>query len=300
MGVIYKIISPSNKVYIGKTYNLNLRVASHKYSANKMNKDIILHNSIRKYGWDAHILQVIEECIDSVLNEREIYWITELNTYCYENENGMNMTKGGEGQRSTWMHKTELRKWVSDKFSGEGNPFYGKKHSEETKAFLSKNASQRNIREGRKIPKWGAEKGRLKIIRPVICYTCSGNFLKEYVSVTEAANDLKIKPNNIVNNCKSRQTQCGNFVFKYKTENYPLKIEVGKINQKAIKRPVLTLTEDYEIVCEHLSAQEASEFWKIPKGTINRAAMYNWLKPIRTGHVFIYTDLYAEILKQTA
>ena len=136
MGVIYKIISPSWKIYVGKTYNLRKRISSHKCSA-KADKNIMLHNSIRKYGWDAHNLEVIEEVDDSIMDEREIYWIAELETYCYENPMGLNMTKGGEGQRSTWMHKTGLRKWFSEKFTGEGNPFYGKKHTEETRKKLS-------------------------------------------------------------------------------------------------------------------------------------------------------------------
>ena len=41
------------------------------------------------------------------------------------------MTLGGDGQRSTWMHDTERRKKQSRLFSGQGNPFYGKTHSEE-------------------------------------------------------------------------------------------------------------------------------------------------------------------------
>jgi hypothetical protein len=41
---------------------------------------------------------------------------------------------------------------------------------------------------------------------------------------------------------------------------------------------------------EHPSAQEASEYFLIPKTTINRAAMYNNGKPIRTGYQFYYKD----------
>jgi hypothetical protein len=69
---------------------------------------------------------------------------------------------------------------------------------------------------------------------------------------------------------------------------------------QTVKRPVLTLNQDYEVVCEHPSSKEASEFWGVPKTTINRAAMYNWLVPIRSGHVFIYTDLYKQILAAEA
>lgn len=299
MGVIYKIQSPSGKTYVGKTYDLRKRINAHKRSVRK-GSSIILHNSIRKYGWDAHILSVIEEVDDEKLNEREILWIAELKTYCYEHKMGLNMTKGGDGQRSTWMHKTELRKWVSNKFSGDGNPFYDKKHTEETKKIIGEKASKRNKESGRTIPKWGAEKGRKLIIKPVISYTNDGIFFKEYESGTLAAKELKINRSCITDSLRFGSWVNGQYIFKYKTENYPLKIEVGEIKIKTEKRPVLTLDINFQVICEHPSAQEASDFWGITKTTINRAAQYNWLKPIRSGHVFIYTDLYAEIEKLTA
>jgi len=72
MGVIYKIKSPSDKLYVGKTYNLRKRINAHKCSAKK-GKNILLHNSIRKYGWDAHVFiytdlykQIDEDYLESV------------------------------------------------------------------------------------------------------------------------------------------------------------------------------------------------------------------------------------------
>lgn len=299
MGIIYKITSPSNKIYVGKTYNLAHRIAAHKCCVKK-GSNIILHNSIRKYGWDSHVLEVIEEVEDAFMDEREIYWIAELETYCYENPMGLNMTKGGEGQRSTWMHKTGLRKWFSEKFTGEGNPFYGKKHTEETRKKLSENAKVRNRKSGTMIPKWGVEKGRLNVIKPVVCYDLNGEFICEYESAAKAATVLNINNSGVTSVCRGNSTNAGGFIFRYKTSETPSKIDVGELKNKTIKRPVFTLTDDYEIVCEHESAQEASEFWGIPKTTINRAAMYNWLKPIRTGHVFIYKDLYEGIFKEAS
>lgn len=297
MGVIYKITSPSGKLYVGKTYDLRKRINSHKCSS-KVNKNIILYNSIRKYGWDAHKLEIIEEVDKLLLNEREVFWIKELNSYCYDNANGLNMTKGGEGQSSTWMHKTELRKFFSDKFSGEGNPFYGKKHTKETIQFFSENAKIRNKKEGRVVPKWGAEKGRLKVIKSVISYDSNGNFYKEYESVTNASKDLGLPTSSVSASCRGAQTNSGGYIFKFKTEKYPFKIDVSNVKEKAVKRPIICFFGNNKI--EYPSALEASFDLKIPKGTINRAAYYNKGKKIRSGHVFIYKDLVAEILKQTA
>jgi group I intron endonuclease len=297
VGVIYKITSPSNKVYVGKTYDLRKRINAHK-CATKYGKNILLHNSIRKYGWDAHSLEIIEEVEDVLMNEREVYWVERLKTYCYENKQGLNMTKGGEGQRSTWMHKTELRSYFSKKFSGSGNPFHGRSHSVETKKVISEKASLRNRSNGIRIPEWGAEKGRDVVRKKVLCYDFDGKFISEYKSVTEASNELNLSASSICAHCKGGRTNVGGFVFRYKTmDEYPTKIDVGEIKRQSIKRPVLLLSENYETITEYSSAKEASEFWGIPKGTINRAAMYNYLVPIRAGHIFIYKDLLEEILE---
>lgn len=45
MGVVYKITSPTGKIYVGKTYNFRKRMTWHKYATKKGSK-IILHNSI--------------------------------------------------------------------------------------------------------------------------------------------------------------------------------------------------------------------------------------------------------------
>ena len=288
MGVIYKITSPSGRLYVGKTHDLRKRINAYKCDVRKNRKDLKLHNSLRKYGWDAHILEVIEEVEDAMLDEREIYWIAELKTYCYINPTGLNMTLGGDGQRSTWMHDTERRKKQSRLFSGQGNPFYGKTHSEEFKKKKAIQVSEYNKKNGIKVPKWGSEKGRLKIIKPVVAYNSNGEFVNEYASATDAAGELKINRACVNNVLRGKHTHASGFVFKYKTENYPHKIEVGELKSKTVKRP---------IVCEYAGevmvfdgSEEASQQLGIPKTTINRAAMYNNGKPIRAGHRFYYKE----------
>jgi group I intron endonuclease len=298
MGVIYKITSPSGKFYIGKSKNLKKRIKDYKYQYKK--RKSIIHDSIKSYGWDNHTIEVIENCDDSILSEREIFWIKELNSYHLNNSKGMNMTLGGEVGGGSWMHDIERRKKQSESRSGVNGTFYGRHHTEENKKILSEKAYKRNIESGHRIPKWGAEKGRLKIIKSIIAYDTNGMFLSEFESAYKAANDLKINRSSITDSLRKKSWVNGKYLFRYKTVNYPLNIEVGEIVLKNDKRPVLTLDINFEVVCEHPSAQEASDFWGIPKTTINRAAMYNWLKPIRTGHVFIYTDLYAEIEALTA
>lgn len=299
MGVIYKITSPSNRVYIGKTYDLRKRINCHKNASKKNGTSIILHNSISKYGWEAHTLEVIEEVEESLLNEREIFWIKELNTYNQNNPKGLNMTAGGDGQRSSWMHDTARRKKQSERFSGSGGTFYGKKHTKEVKEFISKFMSKRNKEMGICIPKWGAEKGRLNVIKEVIGYDSNGLFIGEFVSYTEAAKHIGVKHASRVHESVSgRRSQCNGFHFRSKTDNYPLQIDVSNVKQQSVKRPVIYFINSYRI--EYASSLEASIDLGIPKTTINRAAYYNKLKPIRGGHIFIYKDLYEQQLQKVS
>jgi group I intron endonuclease len=67
---IYKITSPSNKVYIGQSVNVKKRWCS--YDERTAGPHLI--NSFNKYGFDNHIFEVIEECSIEQLNERETHW----------------------------------------------------------------------------------------------------------------------------------------------------------------------------------------------------------------------------------
>lgn len=164
--------------------------------------------------------------------------------------------------------------------------------------MIGEKASKRNKEKGTTIPEWGVEKGRNKIRRQVVLYDKSGSFLCEYVSITDCSNKTGIGLQNVKDSVVYGSWINGQYLVKYKTENYPLKIEVGKIQKKNEKRPVILMTEDYDEVVEFPSSKEASEFTGVPKTTINRAAQYNNLVPIRTGQVFVYRDDYDVLFKE--
>jgi hypothetical protein len=86
---IYKITSPTNKIYIGQSTNIENR--KYYYTSIKCDKQPKLYNSLLKYGWEQHIFEVIEECLEKQLNEREIYW---GNYFKVLGENGLNLRLG--------------------------------------------------------------------------------------------------------------------------------------------------------------------------------------------------------------
>jgi len=289
MGVIYKLTSPSGKIYVGKTYNLRKRINAHKCTAKK-DKNYHLINSIKKHGWDSHILEIIENIEDDLLNEREIYWIKEFNTYYQDSEFGMNMTRGGDGQRNPWINDIERREKQSERFSSEGNPFYGHKHTQETKNIISEKASKRNKESGRIVPEWGAKKGRLAIMRACIVYGNDGCFIGEYDSLTNCANNLSIGLSTVKDSVLYGSWIDGRYLVRYKlSDEYPLRMEVKEIKTKTVKRAIRSISPD-GLEKLYPSAKEASDELGIPKTTINRAAQYNNGKAIRSGHVFFYQD----------
>ena len=103
MGTIYKIVNDINdKIYIGKTVTpLYERWSKHLYAAKT--EGTHLYRAMRKYGFDHFSILPLEENIaDDLLNEREIFWIRELNTI----KNGYNTTIGGDGRK--WIDREKV------------------------------------------------------------------------------------------------------------------------------------------------------------------------------------------------
>jgi group I intron endonuclease len=290
MGVIYKITSPKNRIYIGKATDFRTRINGHKCASKKEKLNTILYNSIRKYGWDAHLVEIIETVEKELLNEREIFWIEYFKSYSYFGEGGMNMTIGGDGNKGSWLHRLDLREKQSKLFSGEGNPFFGRKHTEESKRMAGEKISKINKSRGTTIPKWGAEKGRLKCIKAVKCFGVNGNLVGTFCSLVEAAKSLSLNRANISQSLKTNSWVSGKYYFRYESECPENKIAIGKINVPTVKRPVYYIIG--EKIKEYDSSLEASKELNVPKTSINRAALYNNGKPLRSGHIFIYKDLY--------
>lgn len=111
---------------------------------------------MNKYGIDNFSFEIIEECNYEILDERERYWINELNTLepCgYNIKNGGSKLFGEDNPFYGKHHTKESKRKISEKNtgrtasdqerqmrkainSGENNPFYGKKHTEEAKAKI--------------------------------------------------------------------------------------------------------------------------------------------------------------------
>lgn len=92
---IYKITNKINgHSYIGQSININERWRHHRNYSVK-NSQYPLYLAFAKYGLNNFDFEVIEECLDNELDDKEIYYIQLYDTYY----NGYNQTLGGSGNK---------------------------------------------------------------------------------------------------------------------------------------------------------------------------------------------------------
>lgn len=142
----------NGKVYIGQTCQ---RPEKRWDNGRGYETSSRFYNAILKYGWDnfEHVILFTELNLEEA-NKIEADLISQYNS---QNENfGYNITTGGKnychseetkrkiGQSNSIALKgghwsEEHKQLMSQKMSGEGNPFYGRQHTEETKLKISQN-----------------------------------------------------------------------------------------------------------------------------------------------------------------
>jgi group I intron endonuclease len=150
---IYKITSPSGKVYIGQSWDVKKRFSKYR-SLQSIKKQRILYNSFNKYGWDNHIFEILEEFINITQQELDQKEIEYISFYKEKGYKLLNIREGGLGgklpkdsidkmlkTRGKWNHSEETKRIISEKHKGM-------KHSPETIAKL----------KGRKLSKQHIEK----------------------------------------------------------------------------------------------------------------------------------------------
>lgn len=104
---IYKITSPTGKIYIGQSINIEKRKTTYKYKNCK--GQIKLFNSIQKYGWNNHKFEILEICEVSELNNKERYY---QDLYCSVGINGLNLILTKSKDKSGCFNK-EIKNKIS-------------------------------------------------------------------------------------------------------------------------------------------------------------------------------------------
>lgn len=116
---IYKITNPKGKIYIGQSTQILERWKRYSYCKYLYEKNK-LYNSLKYYGYEAHVFEIIEECDKNILNDREIYWIEFYKSCCkkYPEYGGLNLELGGNKppvRDKGYSMSEESKKIISEK-----------------------------------------------------------------------------------------------------------------------------------------------------------------------------------------
>ena len=185
---IYMLISPSKKVYVGKTICLNNRFKQYR-SKRKNTKGPYLYNALRKYGWDNFIKVILEvfddDVDDAFMSEREIYWIKYHESF---GPKGYNCTKGGEGTLGRIMSAEACAK-----ISAASKKRVRIRHTSEARMNMSKGVRKYydNQTEAQKAQmKERNVRNNKKRMKPVIAFEKKTGITREFESCHDAARTL--------------------------------------------------------------------------------------------------------------
>lgn len=157
----------NNKIYVGQAVSHRLNKEKYRYfgydgrfkdhiseaiSNSKKNQCTYLNNSIRKYGQDNFLVELIETCDKNESDNKEIYYIDKYNSIY---PNGYNLTKGGKNFKNNIkiIDDNLSNPKLNEKQNKRGRNF-GYIHKEETinkmKDYYVKKQTDNNFIETRK------------------------------------------------------------------------------------------------------------------------------------------------------
>lgn len=130
---IYKITSPSGKIYVGQSVDIERRFRVYR-NTKSIKQQMAISNSILKYGVESHIFEIMELCDVDRLNERERYY---QDLFDCTGKNGLNCKLTTTNTKSgLYSEETKEKLRIAST---------GKKHTIETRNRLSEIASKRKL-----------------------------------------------------------------------------------------------------------------------------------------------------------
>jgi group I intron endonuclease len=144
---IYKITSPSNKIYIGQSVDIENRFKAYlRYSCKSQPK---LLASLKKYGSENHKFEILLICVKEELSVQEKFFVDIYKSF--NSEHGLNIRDGG-GNSAKLSNEQKLK--IS-------NSLKGKKHSTERIEANRKGQIGKSISENHKVNISKGVKGKL-------------------------------------------------------------------------------------------------------------------------------------------
>ncbi|PAV30187.1 hypothetical protein CIL05_06885 [Virgibacillus profundi] len=247
---MYKITNTVNgKVYIGKSVHLNKRLREHRSSLLKdYHPNKHLQRSWNKYGEKYFTFEILEECSEDIVNEREMYYINEYKSNI--KEFGYNMTLGGDGSLGL-KHTEESRQKISAIQLGRKLPESHKQNiSNSLKGKVPKNYHMIvEYNESQEIP--------------ITQIAIKNKTIIHWKNINHCARENDLLATNIVKCLKGKYRTCGGSIFLYK-DKFDTDININELikdrtknNQKT--QGVVQLSSELELIVEYSSMKQAQE-----------------------------------------
>ena len=211
---IYKITNLANgHYYIGQAVDIKARFREHKFAArHPEHKDhnSPIHRAICKYGCENFSYELLEECLRTQLDEKEVYWIDKLKA----RENGnYNILAGGQDRMKFDDKPVELYDLngmyvktypsatkTAEELGVSRNSIYGVLHGERPtcKGYQMKYAEDKETIIGKFISKQGGARSVYQID------ITSNQIINTFVSAAQAAREIEADSSTIIKVCKGK------------------------------------------------------------------------------------------------
>lgn len=217
---IYKVTNKINgKPYIGQSTDIYYRWKEHIQNKSKDELQYAFVCALRKYGEENFLWEIIDNCVESELNEKEIFYIKKFNTFIGDGSGwGYNMTRGGDGQNGcgTAVYQYSL----DGKYIGRfGSVAEASRCTGANECSIINCCANRRKSSGGFIWKYellqSVEPYVHKNNVPVLQYTKDGVFIKKFDTVTDAAKSVDKTKTQVTMCCRGKTPSCGGYIWRY-------------------------------------------------------------------------------------
>lgn len=218
---IYKIENQINgKIYIGQSVNIEERFKRHK----SLKDNLVVHKALQKYGVDNFSFSIVELCEIVELDEKEKYWIHYYNSLIPK---GYNMVDGGSNGAGLAKSRKVLQ------YDLQGNFLQEYDSARQAAALTGINNSSisaccRGEISHTKEYQWKYFDDNKKTIFPlekviinnfpILQFDKKGNFIKEYPSMKEAAEESGASKPVISKVCNHKGKTAGGYLWCFKND----------------------------------------------------------------------------------
>jgi group I intron endonuclease len=199
IGFIYMITSPTGRIYVGSTIDVEKRHQDYKYLDCKTQSK--LYNSLKKYGYENHIIEII--------------WAGSIeDMFKYETLIGFGFDVLNSKNLNCKLPK------LGDKYKVVSNETLEKMRVSR-KLFYDNLTEERRLSwcnhlKGRKLSEEEIERRSKLRRKPIHQLDLNGFFIKEWNCAITVNKELKISTSDIYQCCKGKKQSAGKFKWKYK------------------------------------------------------------------------------------